>query len=338
MQTLKNKIISFVLSIILTIALIWGLFHFIEDKSIFSFFSKLYWPSFFLGIICLLGGFSLRTLRSYWFVGKENIRYHEMFLVVMVRQIFIDLLPMKMGELSYVLLLKKRFSIPVEIGMSSMMVTFLFDCISLFPVLFLSLVMVKGVGAEGVEGSFLWLSSILLILLVLVLWKLEALFHYFSVGFESVLKRSFLKKYQLVEKLSAKCHKITDELKLLKQRQIYLKTFFLTFGIRTFKYLSVYFVLFSLLKAQGFSLSELSFYFVVIALACSELTSFLPVQGLAGFGTWEAAWAGAFVWMGIGYDLAVLSGFGTHLLIQVTEYIFGGICLLLLYLPKKRGR
>lgn len=332
-----KKVFSFVFSIILAVGLLWGLFSFIEKESFFSLLRDLSWPFFAGYLLFSICGFLLRSVRCQWIIGKGKLTLFQMYQVLMVRQIFLDLLPMKVGELSYVILLKKRFQIPVEVGMSSMIVIFLFDSISLFPILFLSLLAV-GMEKAFLGPSFIWLSLGILVFLVFILWGLPNLVQ-MSVSFLRWFERKFFnsnKKWFVV--VLEKGEKISSELNLLKARKIYLKTFWITFGIRFFKYLSIYSLLLALLASKGVGLESVGFLKMIIALTGSEVTTFLPIQGLGGFGTWEAGWVGAFVWLGLSYDLAVLSGFGTHLLTQITEYIVGGICLLLLWRSHRNNR
>jgi hypothetical protein len=69
------------------------------------------------------------------------------------------------------------------------------------------------------------------------------------------------------------------------------------------------------------------------------MTSALPVKGLAGFGTWESAWAVAFRLMNFEAGLAVISGIGVHLITNLFEYGLGFLSILILAVPYlKRNR
>jgi hypothetical protein len=59
----------------------------------------------------------------------------------------------------------------------------------------------------------------------------------------------------------------------------------------------------------------------------------LPVKGIAGFGTWESAWAIAFQLMDFDQRLAILSGIGVHLLTNLFEYSLGIMSILILAFP-----
>jgi glycosyltransferase 2 family protein len=81
------------------------------------------------------------------------------------------------------------------------------------------------------------------------------------------------------------------------------------------------------------SFAEFGFFKLILGVTGAELTSVLPVKGLAGFGTWEAAWALTFSLMGIDEGLAIISGLGVHLLTNVFEYSLGIASLIILLFP-----
>jgi hypothetical protein len=118
-----------------------------------------------------------------------------------------------------------------------------------------------------------------------------------------------------------------------RKRRIDLPLFFLSFLIRLGKYVSIYFLLFALLRSHGYSLSTFSFWKLILGITGAELTSILPVKGLAGFGTWESAWALTFSLMSFDQNLAIISGIGVHLITNLLEYSLGIGSLLILALP-----
>jgi len=116
------------------------------------------------------------------------------------------------------------------------------------------------------------------------------------------------------------------------------------------------------LKSQAFMFKDLSFSKTILCITGAELSSVMPVKGLAGFGTWETAWAIAFSMMGFGHRLtavlhimglnpeliaaltaramrrlAVLSGIGLHLITNIFEYTLGIISILILAIPSKKN-
>ena len=187
MKFKKNNLYSFIVSILISVILLSWLLSHVEKGSLIELFQNIFWPAFLGYLVFMAIGFTFRALRYCWLIGVGKVRLRDMFLVVMVRQVFVDLLPMKIGELSYVVLLSKRFKIPVEVGFSSMMAVFLFDSICLFPVLLVSLMVTGKTGIELFPAQFFVLTSILVAILVWILWKLDSIFGKVAGGVAPIL-------------------------------------------------------------------------------------------------------------------------------------------------------
>ena len=136
------------------------------------------------------------------------------------------------------------------------------------------------------------------------------------------------------EKLEA----TAESLALIQEKRLALPFFVLSVAIRACKYVSIYFLLFALMRSLGFGFSDLSVWKLILGITGAELTSALPVKGLAGFGTWESAWALTFGLMNIDQRFAVLSGLGVHLVTNIFEYSLGIGSLVILALPYLRRK
>ena len=68
----------------------------------------------------------------------------------------------------------------------------------------------------------------------------------------------------------------------------------------------------------------------ILGITGAELTSALPVKGIAGFGTWETAWTLTFQLLNFDSRLAIISGIGVHLLTNLFEYSLGILAILVL--------
>jgi hypothetical protein len=82
----------------------------------------------------------------------------------------------------------------------------------------------------------------------------------------------------------------------------------------------------------------MSIWKTILGITGAELTSVLPVKGIAGFGTWESAWALTFQLMKFQPDIAIISGIGVHLITNIFEYSLGIISILILLLPFLRKK
>ncbi len=90
----------------------------------------------------------------------------------------------------------------------------------------------------------------------------------------------------------------------------------------SFKFTGFYFVL-----PQGINLSFLEAF---IASSAGDLTTILPIHGLAGIGTYEGGYAGILILMGVDKELALISSVFVHIFILLGSAIVGLFSLLFL--------
>lgn len=329
----KKNIFYILLSFIVSVILIWFLLSKIEIKDLFEIFSKIYYPAFLAFVVIALTSALLRAWRYKWLLHPSSISWGNIFLVTFVRNLFVDLFPARIGSLSYIYILNRRLNFSFEAATSTFVVSFVFDFLTLSPFLIFSIFFV-GFGNTALSSiSLLVISTIFFFLVFIILWKITQL----SV-FMLKIYRLFLKSIRLKEKKWAKVStekiRLTiEDIKQIKKRKIYWPIFFLSLGIRLAKYGSLYLLLFSLLKSHGFSLKTLSFCKTILGTTGAEMTGALPIKGIAGFGTWESAWALTFKLMNFEPSLAIMSGIGIHLITNLFEYFLGIISIIILAFP-----
>jgi uncharacterized membrane protein YbhN (UPF0104 family) len=114
------------------------------------------------------------------------------------------------------------------------------------------------------------------------------------------------------------------------------KVFWVSVGVRLFKFSSYYVLLHAVLVSHGFTIATLNPFVVFLGIAGAEFSGNLPIHAFAGFGTYEAAWTLGFTQLGFTKEIAILSGFATHLLSQVHDYSLGLAALLWVMRPGYR--
>lgn len=139
-----------------------------------------------------------------------------------------------------------------------------------------------------------------------------------------------IKSLQRFGKAGATVARIAGAVTVLAERRLLLSVMIWSFLTRLAKYGGLY----VLLLAMPVPRLE-PFSFLVAALA-AEATTTLPFQGLAGIGTWEAAWAASTTAFGFTTQEAVASAFGLHLSVLGLEIVMGGMGLILLAVLRRR--
>ncbi len=337
----KNKIIYIFLSAAISVVLLWLLFSQIKTEDVVRTLQRIYVPALLAYMGIALIGAWLRAWRYKMLLRPRPISWGNMFLVTFIRNSLIDLLPARLGSLSYIYVLNKRLGFPFETATSSFVLAFFFDFLTLSPFL-ITAVIVVGLGTTSISTPALLLISLAFFVLTFaIVWKIIPL----SRWVLKIYRRALIalkSEHKKFARLSVEKFQLTiDALSEIHQRKIYFPIFLLSLFIRLAKYISVYALFFSLLRSHGFTLEALSFWKFILGISGAELTSALPVKGLAGFGTWESAWALTFGLMNFDPRLAIVSGIGVHLLTNTFEYSLGIASILILawpYLKKSRDK
>jgi uncharacterized membrane protein YbhN (UPF0104 family) len=118
---------------------------------------------------------------------------------------------------------------------------------------------------------------------------------------------------------------------------VLLPAFALSIVVRLCKYGGAFFLVLSLLMPLGYSIAELGVFRVFLGGVAAEIAAALPIHGLAGFGTYEAAWTLTLEELGYPREHAVISGLVAHATTQMLEYLLGGVAFLWLMRSRQRA-
>jgi uncharacterized membrane protein YbhN (UPF0104 family) len=333
----RKKILSIALSFILSIILIWILLSQIKFEDFVQTFTHIYLPGLFAFFSIALLGATLRAWRYKLLLQPQRIGWGNIFLVTFIRNLFVDLFPARIGSLSYVYVLNKTLKYSFETAASSFVVAFVLDFLTLSPFLVLSILAV-GLGATSLSNmTLLVLSLFFFIILFLIFWRMVQIACIFLNFYQWLLKVFKQEGQKWAETSVKKIRLTTDELTKIRRRKIDWPLFILSLGIRLAKYLSLYFLLFSLLRSHGFFLENLSFFKTILGITGAEMSSALPIKGIGGFGTWESAWALTLMLLGFEKRIAILSS-SVHLVTNIFEYVLGIASILILSVVHTRGK
>ena len=332
----KSRAIYVILSLIVTVGLIGLLISRIEIRDLIETIKAIYLP--YLGIFCAVALIIsvLRARRYQILLKPETIPFGSIFCVTLIRNIFVDLLPARIGSLSYIYLMNKRLRYSFETSASTFLLSMVFDFLTLSPFLLLA-IFVVGMGVTAISSAAMMLAAAVFLGAVgLCLWKLPELLRLITSLLKSILLFFGWMDKKWASTGLEKLELTVRSLKAIQKQGIYWPVFGLSLVIRGAKYVSLYFLLAALLRGHGFSLKSLSFFKTILGITGAELTSALPIKGLGGFGTWESAWALTFQMMDFDSKIAIISGIGVHLITNLFEYSLGIAAIFWLALPYLR--
>ncbi len=247
----------------------------------------------------------------------------HLFLVSMSRNMFVDMLPARLGELSYIAMLNRGYRVAADACLASLAISFVFDLVAL--ALLLLLLIAGQVMMGGLQtwliGSFLMVGLLSLVLLVLI----------FPVAswIGGLFERSRLDNLKLIGRAVRFLETTAQTLDRSRQAGIFGRVLLLSMGIRVVKYLGLY-LLFLAVVQPSFMGIDTRPAPVLATLVSAEAAAALPVPAFMSFGTYETGGALTMIALGAEKTASVLIMLALHLLSQAMDYSLG-ICAFILF-------
>ena len=284
----------------------------------------------------LLASLMMSIFRAWRYLVILRVSGHSpgrlaMFLVVLVRNTFSDLLPARIGTLVYIYIVQSRLGVPFGAATSSFALAALFDLMALAP-LIIAAVPGLGLGSVLSSGVLVGLSALLAGGTIAVLIALPWLLGFFG----RILARLRFLGAERIRRIQDALASVVEDLGRARAAGIYGRVMVLSLMVRIFKYASLYLFLFALVAPLGYAWEDLPVARVFAGLCAAEAAASLPVSGIAGFGAYEGAWAFVFRILLFPAQLAKMSSIAHHLFTQLYGYSLGAVALLLLLLPFRR--
>lgn len=288
-----KKITKFILSITITLVLGYFLLSKVNFSQIVEVLLKVNLFYYFLAAFFYIVLIIFRTLRIKTML---NLKFSDLFNLLMFTSFLNNVLPFKLGELSYTYLLKKKNKQSYKKGFSSLIVARVFDFIVHIGFLIFGIIISTNLPNKSdfeLLIPFLIVSLFILATVVFIMIFLPD----FTVKLFSKLF-NFLPKFNQLKQFIKSFKNYKSSL---------LSTFFYSIAIYFSRGILNYFLIISL----GFSLP---LDVIIVVITFSVLSSFLPINGIANFGTRETVWTVILIYYGFTLESAVLLSFGTHIL------------------------
>lgn len=295
---------------------------------------------YFLTLIVglLLRAYRYRTLIKMG--GEEAVpTYGQMVLVTGIRNMVVDMLPARLGELGYVALLNRGYKVKLQHCVSSLTIAIALDFIAILVVVFFVIVkQFVGIGSDtGIQG---WAVGALSMAFTLAVVALAGLF-LLTPMISQWLNARFAEKSG--DSLFAKALELLDDFcqSLLSVRKAgqSLNLIGVSVLIRVFKYLGLFLLFRAVTLASFPELAALPVEKVISALIGGEIGASLPIPTFMSFGAYEAGSALVFQLLGVADQAAaVISMLCVHIWSQFMEYLIGGLFLVGFILLNRRAK
>ncbi len=248
----------------------------------------------------------------------------RMFGVTLARNMFVDMLPARAGELAYWALLNRGEGVQSVDCVSSMTISVLFDFLALAGVLIFALA--APVAEAGGRMALAWGAALVLAVVVAGGVALFRGPRWASRGARFLPVR--VRRTRWVAGLEGFMEKLSVSFDQVRGGGVLGQAAALSVGIRAVKYLGLAAAFYGVARALRPALADLPVWQTLVGLISGEGGAALPLPTFLSLGSYEAAGAGAMRLAGVaGADAAIVL-LGTHVASQMVDYSLGGLGLL----------
>jgi hypothetical protein len=276
--------------------------------------------------LCAVGQGLVRAWRYRVLLAAGGARtlpgFGHLYLVTQTRNMLVDLLPGRLGELGYVAMLNRGYRIEAGNCFASMGISFLFDLLALLVILGAILLnaLLRTAGHGTVTGVFCALAVVSLLGFVFVFRGLR---------FAARLAFQLLPagRSRAVDALTGFLTRLADAVDAVRRARVLGRVLTLSLLVRGIKYTGLI-CAFHAVAARGVpSLANLPAGALLGALIGAEAAASLPVPAFMSFGTYEAGGMLILTLFGATAAASRLVMLGLHIWTQMIDYALGGLAL-----------
>ncbi len=315
-STKRARVWQTAFALIVTVGLCALLFQMASPGEFHRALLEMPWGRLALGALVLTAMFAARTWKYNLALGDDRRPWIRMYSVLAVYSFLKNMVPFRVGELSLIYLFKRRFDIPPARSSAVLYVGLASDMVSLL-VLGLASLVGLWVRSPGVLAARLSLATgaLLIVSLVIYFGATPVLAWLARLVEPQVARRgegsAASRAYDAFRRFE----------RALAEYSPGMLTVFIVLSAATW---AIRFAIIALLLPAWDI--HIGFIEVCAVTAMMSLLSSLPIQGLAGFGTMEAAWTLGFVALGVPTGRAVTVSFATHvaIVLMMFAHFFAG--------------
>ena len=267
-------------------------------------------------------------LRASLPAGTKTPGLFHMLLVTFVRGACADMLPARLGELSYVAMLNRGCSVPAGDCLSSLSVGLLFDFLALLAVLAVSI----PAAAQGLTlvGSMLMLAAICAVGVALLFFALPV-----AAGWR--WERLVPFRWRPGAWLLRLARDVAAAVVAVRRGRVAGRVLALSLAVRAAKYAGLYALFVAVTRPLWPALSNAPVSAVLVALIAAEGAASLPVPTFMSFGSYEAGGLAALTALGFPAGDSLVAMMAMHLMSQAIDYALGGLAFLVFSWAAKPG-
>jgi hypothetical protein len=273
--------------------------------------------------------------------GEQNVpSMGQMILVTGIRNMMVDMLPARIGELGYVGLLNRGYGVKLQHCISSLSISIAFDFVALLViVIFIIATQLLGQGITGWAIGALAVASMLSAVAVFGLFRVTPWFVKSIQTFKPI--EDALPAWQAQQNWRAKALNLLQDFNqslqaVLSSGKASLVILISVF-IRILKYFGFYLLFQAVVENSFPELAALPVEHIVSALIGGEVGASLPIPAFMSFGVYEAGSSLVFKLLGVADQAETfVTMLCVHIWSQLFEYLLGGFFIVTFVLSNRR--
>ena len=283
-----------------------------------------------ISILSLLGAlFSylmlnvFRAIRFRTLLDRENTPLRLLIPITLYHNFLVRLLPFKLGEISYVVLLRSRLNYSMEEGVSSLFGARIMELL-IIVVVFAVGILLSGEQFEAQRSSLMLVVITVFVGSLLGLYFAGSLIRLELNVFNQTIKRLFTQLPAFIEAIELKLAEMAVEFDRIRHPRLFLSAMF----ISAFTYTSSFMTNYILLRAIGL---EAELPVVITIISIGMFGSAFPFS-VSGFGVVELSWLfGLTQFAGYAESEATSIGFMLHGFQVIAASLYGLVGYLIIH-------
>jgi len=306
----KNQTIIYIISAILSVALLAYLLLNLDWEILRVAFSDIHWGWLALALLAYLLNIFLRALRFTNLIYSRPVKWLELIPVSALHNILMYLMPAKTGDVTYIFIAKDRLDLSLTEGTATLFAARFYD----FAVVAFFLLILLPISKDEIP-DWIFLPAIIFCGLILLGTLGILAFLKFSKPNPRVTQTQ---KRPFLQKAFAAWNKFIIGLREIQSHGAHGKVALITAGIWLCVYSNFYFA------TRSMGLPVAFYHIAIISMVMIPLT-LLPLQGFANIGTHEVGWTSVLVAFDYPYKTALAIAAGSHFVLLLSVLISGGL-------------
>jgi uncharacterized protein (TIRG00374 family) len=295
------------LSIVVTVVLLAYLINNIDTSEFRLLLEKVTGISLVGALASYLSLNIFRAIRFRVLLDKSETPLRVLIPITLYHNFLVRLLPFKLGELSYIVLLRNRLNYSMESGVSSLFGARILELL-IIVVVFAFGIVLSGEQFAAQRNSLLILVAVIFVGSVVSLYFAGTIIRVMLRVMNSLVNKMTSSPIALVNTINHKLHEMAIEFDRIRNAKLFVSALLITCLTYTTSFMTNYI----LLTAVGLQREQIGLPIIITIISIGMFTSAFPFS-VSGFGIVELGWFfGLTTFAGFSESLAASTGILLH--------------------------